>query len=119
DLVWLTPGGREMTAGDWHISYAKSLMVYLNGDAITEPGPRGERIVDDSFLLLINAHHENLSFTLPGEEFGTVWVPVLDTTHDTIQEVYEDEHWSAGDVVAVTARSLQVLRQPRQNGTSP
>ncbi|MFG1699251.1 glycogen debranching protein GlgX [Nonomuraea sp. NPDC049309] len=118
DLVWLTPGGREMTAGDWHISYAKSLMVYLNGDAITEPGPRGERIVDDSFLLLINAHHENLSFTLPGEEFGTVWVPVLDTTHDTTQEVYEDEHWTAGDVVAVTARSLQLLRQPRQNGKS-
>ncbi|MEV4574265.1 glycogen debranching protein GlgX [Nonomuraea jabiensis] len=113
DLVWLTPGGTEMTAGDWHIGYAKSLMVYLNGEAITEPGPRGERIVDDSFLLLINAHHENMSFTLPGEECGTGWVPVLDTSHETMEEAFLDEGWQAGDLVAVTARSLQVLRQPR------
>ncbi|MDX3100738.1 glycogen debranching protein GlgX [Nonomuraea angiospora] len=113
DLVWLTPGGTEMTAGDWHIGYAKSLMVYLNGEAITEPGPRGERIVDDSFLLLINAHHENMSFTLPGEECGTGWVPVLDTSHETMEEALPDEERQAGDVVAVTARSLQVLRQPR------
>ncbi|MFF4618102.1 glycogen debranching protein GlgX [Nonomuraea jabiensis] len=113
DLVWLTPGGTEMTAGDWHIGYAKSLMVYLNGEAITEPGPRGERIVDDSFLLLINAHHENMSFTLPGEECGTGWVPVLDTSHETMEEAFPDEGRQAGDLVAVTARSLQVLRQPR------
>ncbi|MBB5784907.1 glycogen debranching protein GlgX [Nonomuraea jabiensis] len=113
DLVWLTPGGTEMTAADWHIGYAKSLMVYLNGEAITEPGPRGERIVDDSFLLLINAHHENMSFTLPGEECGTGWVPVLDTSHETMEEAFPDEGWQAGDLVAVTARSLQVLRQPR------
>ncbi|MFI9835793.1 glycogen debranching protein GlgX [Nonomuraea sp. NPDC051941] len=113
DLVWLTPGGSEMTASDWHIGYAKSLMVYLNGEAITEPGPRGERIVDDSFLLLINAHHENMSFTLPGEECGTGWVPVLDTSHETMEDAFVDEGWRAGDLVAVTARSLQVLRQPR------
>ncbi|TDC11273.1 glycogen debranching enzyme GlgX [Nonomuraea longispora] len=114
DLVWLTPGGREMTAGDWHTGYAKSLMVYLNGEAITEPGPRGERIMDDSFLLLINAHHENMPFTLPGEEFGGSWAPVLDTNHDTVEDTFADE-WRAGDLVAVTARSLQVLRQPRRH----
>ncbi|MER7501690.1 glycogen debranching protein GlgX [Nonomuraea pusilla] len=113
DLVWLTPHGTEMTAGDWHIGYAKSLMVYLNGEAITEPGPRGERIVDDSFLLLVNAHHENMAFTLPGEEFGGTWLPVLDTTHDTVEDAFADEQWQAGAVVAVTARSIQVLRRPR------
>ncbi|SEG34141.1 glycogen operon protein [Nonomuraea solani] len=115
DLVWLTPGGREMTAGDWHIGYAKSLAVYLNGDAITEPGPRGEQIVDDSFLLLINAHHENMPFTLPGEEFGTGWQPVLDTAHDAVEDAYANEGWRAGDLVAVTARSLQVLCKPRKS----
>ncbi|MDR8415013.1 glycogen debranching protein GlgX [Nonomuraea sp. 3-1Str] len=114
DLVWLTPGGAEMTAGDWHTGYAKSLGVYLNGEAITEPGTRGERIVDDSFLLLINAHHEDMTFTLPGEEFGPVWLPVLDTSHDTRQdEPFPDERWQPGALVAVTSRSIQVLRQPR------
>jgi glycogen operon protein len=114
DLVWLTPAGAEMTAGDWHIGYAKSLMVYLNGDAITEPGPRGERIVDDSFLLLINAHHEDMTFTLPGEEFGATWLPVLDTNDEAPRdEAFPDEKWAPGALVAVTARSIQVLRQPR------
>ncbi|WP_219519335.1 glycogen debranching protein GlgX [Nonomuraea ceibae] len=114
DLVWLTPGGAEMTAGDWHIGYAKSLMVYLNGEAITEPGPRGEKITDDSFLLLINAHHEDMTFTLPGEEFGGTWIPEIDTSHETLESVFVDEGWRPGDLVAVTSRSLQVLRQPRR-----
>ncbi|MGN9782842.1 glycogen debranching protein GlgX [Nonomuraea sp. ZG12] len=113
DLVWLTPGGTEMTAGDWHVSYAKSLMVYLNGEAITEPGPRGERITDDSFLLLINAHHEDMTFTLPGGAFGGAWLPVLDTNDESCDNLYVDDAWRPGDLVAVTSRSLQVLRQPR------
>ncbi|MGI5272885.1 glycogen debranching protein GlgX [Nonomuraea sp. CA-218870] len=113
DLVWLTPGGAEMTSADWHVGYAKSLMVYLNGDAITEPGPRGERIVDDSFLLLINAHHEDMAFTLPGEAFGGGWIPELDTAGDGCEEPSGEERREAGDVVAVTARSMMVLRRPR------
>src|SRR5690606_19393276 len=113
DLVWLTPGGAEMTPGDWHVGYAKSLMVYLNGDAITEPGPRGERIVDDSFLLLINAHHEDMAFTLPGAAFGDHWLPELDTADEGGEGLFGDERWRAGDVVAVTSRSMQVLRGPR------
>ncbi|MEV4099801.1 glycogen debranching protein GlgX [Nonomuraea sp. NPDC049649] len=113
DLVWLTPGGAEMTPADWHVGYAKSLMVYLNGDAITEPGPRGERIVDDSFLLLINAHHEDMAFTLPGAAFGDHWLPELDTADEGGEGLFGDERWRAGDVVAVTSRSMQVLRGPR------
>ncbi|MDA0634259.1 glycogen debranching protein GlgX [Nonomuraea sp. MCN248] len=113
DLVWLTPGGAEMTSADWHVGYAKSLMVYLNGDAITEPGPRGERIVDDTFLLLINAHHEDMTFTLPGEAFGGGWTLELDTADDGCDKPSGEERLEAGDVVAVTARSMTVLRRPR------
>ena len=54
-----------MTDADWHASYAKSLAVFLNGDAISEPDPRGEKIIDDWFLLLFNAHSKPLTFTLP------------------------------------------------------
>ena len=39
DIIWLTPSGREMTDADWHGGYARSLAVFLNGDAITEPAP--------------------------------------------------------------------------------
>ncbi|MEV4895872.1 glycogen debranching enzyme, partial [Nonomuraea sp. NPDC055795] len=112
DLVWLTPAGAEMSAGDWHTGYAKSLMVYLNGEAITEPGPRGERIQDDSFLLLINAHHEDMTFTLPGEEFGAAWQTVFDTSDDTARdEPFPDEQWLPAALVAVASRSLQLLQR--------
>ncbi|MEV0583467.1 glycogen debranching protein GlgX [Nonomuraea sp. NPDC050310] len=114
DLVWLTPAGREMSAGDWQTGYARAMGAFLNGEAITEPGPRGERIVDDSFLLLINAHHEDMTFTLPGEEFGAFWVTELDTSDELSRdEPFPDEHWTPGSLVAVTSRSVQVLRHPR------
>ena len=114
DIVWFTPGGREMSSADWHTGYAKSLAVYLNGEAITEPGPRGERIVDDSFLLLINAHHEKLDFTLPGVDFGDAWQVVIDTAEDKPrEEPSPEERIPAGSRVPVIGRSLQLLRRAR------
>ena len=67
DISWLTPAGTEMTVDDWRRG-ARSLAVLLNGNAITEPGPRGETITDHSFLLLFNAGDQPVSFTLPGSE---------------------------------------------------
>ena len=68
DISWLTPAGTEMTDADWRASDARSLAVLLNGEAITEPGPRGETITDQSFLLLFNANDQPVTFTLPGAE---------------------------------------------------
>ncbi|GIH26855.1 glycogen operon protein GlgX homolog [Acrocarpospora phusangensis] len=111
DIVWLTPAGREMDHGDWHAGYAKSIGVFVNGDAITEPGPRGEKIADESFLLLINAHHESLAFTLPGAEYGLSWQVVLDTTEERVSEdPFPDVAWTYGSDVQVGGRSLRILR---------
>ncbi len=110
DIIWLTPSGTEMTDGDWHTGYAKSLAVYVNGDAISEPGPRGERISDETFLLLINAHHENLTFALPGPELGAAWRPVLDTAdEDGRDDPYAEETLPAGAKVCLADRSMRVL----------
>ena len=68
-----------MTDDDWAVGFAKSLTVFLNGDAITEPDPRGERIRDESFLLLFNASELDLEFTVPPQRYGDQWVKVLDT----------------------------------------
>jgi isoamylase len=112
DIVWLTPSGKEMADADWNAGYAKSLAVFLNGEAISEPGQRGERIRDDSFLMLINAHHDELMFNLPGAEFGQEWHLVLDTADDNPRdETSGEETWPAGAKVPVTARSLQILRR--------
>jgi isoamylase len=79
DIAWLTPAGRTMTDNDWQTGYARSLSVFLNGDAITEPGPRGEPVRDDSFLLLFNANREPVTFTVPGVRFGAGWEVLIST----------------------------------------
>ncbi|MGW5260653.1 glycogen debranching protein GlgX [Microbispora sp. NPDC004025] len=110
DIVWLTPSGTEMTDGDWHTGYAKSLGVYVNGDAISEPGTRGERIRDETFLLLINAHHESLTFALPGPELGAAWRPVLDTADESVRDdPYAEESLPAGAKICVADRSMRIL----------
>ncbi|GAB3147933.1 glycogen debranching protein GlgX [Microbispora hainanensis] len=110
DIIWLTPSGTEMTDGDWHTGYAKSLAVYVNGEAISEPGPRGERIRDETFLLLINAHHENLTFALPGPELGAAWRPVLDTAEEDVRDdPYAEEILPAEAKVCLADRSMRVL----------
>ncbi len=49
-----------MSDEQWNVDHARTVTMFLNGDAITEPDRRGQRIVDDSFLVLFNAHHEPL-----------------------------------------------------------
>jgi len=65
DIAWFTPDGIEMVEENWGEDFAKSMGVFLNGQALARPDSRGEKITDDTFLLLFNAHHESLSFTLP------------------------------------------------------
>lgn len=83
DIAWLTPAGRLMTQDDWGFAFGKSLMVYLNGQAITETDMRGERLEDDSFILMFNAYHEPITFTLPGEHYGARWKLIVDTDQET------------------------------------
>ncbi|GGQ38950.1 glycogen operon protein [Actinomadura coerulea] len=109
DIAWLTPAGESMTDQDWNVGFAKSLGVFLNGDAITEPDPRGRRVRDDSFLLLINAGSEPVEFTLPGAEYGERWEFALDTAEPGT--LGERPRLKARDAVAVVDRALLVLRR--------
>src|SRR5581483_7235817 len=56
DIAWLRPDGQPMTEADWTTGTRKAVMVFLNGLGLVESDPLGERIVDDSFLLLFNAN---------------------------------------------------------------
>jgi isoamylase len=105
DLIWLTPAGEEMTNEDWGASYAKSLAVFLNGDAITEPDPRGGKITDAKFLLLFNAHSNPIMFTLPEASFATGWEVVIDTAFGVTGTVHTPRK-----EIEVCDRSVMVLR---------
>ena len=72
DIAWFAPDGAEMADEDWESGFAKSIAVYLNGHGIPDLDVRGQRIIDDSFVLCFNAHYEPIDFTLPRKEFGSV-----------------------------------------------
>jgi glycogen operon protein len=82
DIGWYAPDGSEMSDDDWAVGYARSLAVFLNGEAITSPGPRGERVVDDSFLVLFNAYGESMTFVIAAGLGGSRWQLELDTADD-------------------------------------
>jgi glycogen operon protein len=109
DIEWFTPDGNAMSEADWEKRYAKSFMVFLNGQAIPSRGPRGERITDDSFLILFNAHYDALEFVLPDRPFGHEWDRVIDTFTGEVQPGH-DPH-PAGDTVTLESRSLLVMQK--------
>ena len=80
DISFLEPSGAEMSDEAWNGGFVKSLGVRLAGDMIGDVDERGEPIVDDTALILLNAHHEPIPFTLPPTREGQVWECVLDTT---------------------------------------
>jgi glycogen operon protein len=109
DIGWFNLDGSEMTQEEWDIGYAKTMGVFLDGNQIPSPGPRGERISDDSFLLFFNAHYETIEFTLPAGLEEREWTVVIDTKEPRF--VQEENVYTGSQAVPVTARSLVVLRR--------
>jgi glycogen operon protein len=105
DVWWFRPDGRRMTKVDWDDGGTRLLGMFLNGEEITGTDARGQRIVDDSFVLLFNARHEDAEFTLPTERFGTEWTCELRT------DGKEGGPHAAGSTVPLTSRSLVLLRR--------
>ena len=111
DIAWFTPDGIEMAEENWGEAFAKSMVVFLNGKAIAYPDFRGEKILDDSFLLFFNAHYEPIFFTLPKPEWGQQWIRLLDTAHGGF--VDDEKEYAGQEQVPVESRSLVMLmRKP-------
>ncbi|CAM5344170.1 Glycogen operon protein OS=Streptomyces albaduncus OX=68172 GN=FHS32_001360 PE=3 SV=1 [Streptomyces griseoloalbus] len=111
DIAWFTPEGEEMTQRDWESAPASALTVFLNGNAISEPGQRGERITDDSFLLMFNASPKPLDFVVPVDH-GAQWQVVVDTARADGVPPGTGPKVSAGTRLTLTDRSMTVLQRP-------
>ncbi|MFE1314046.1 glycogen debranching protein GlgX [Streptomyces sp. NPDC058755] len=114
DLMWLRPDAREMTARDWQREDAHSVGVFLNGDAIAERDPYGRRVLDDSFLLLLNGYWEPVVFRLPDESYGERWTTLIDTADP--DGIPDERERKAGTRLRVESRSLIVLSRPSRGG---
>jgi glycogen operon protein len=107
DIAWLKSDGTEMSEDDWQSGKAHSIGMFLNGEAITSPDPRGQRVVDDSFLLLFNAWHEPIEWHI-GDKWGEAWELALDTA--TAVPAKEPDEVVRRSVV-LTERSVVLLRR--------
>jgi isoamylase len=84
DITWITPEGREYGTEDWNKPYARCLGYLLNGNAGEYyRGPTGHRDVDTSFLVLLNAHHEDIEFHAPETPMPIRWEALIDTDCET------------------------------------
>ncbi|MGE5088828.1 MAG: glycogen debranching protein GlgX [Candidatus Levyibacteriota bacterium] len=106
DIVWLKPDGTEMTAAEWDHDFARSLGMYLAGLALDETDARGRPVKDEDFLVLFNAHHEDLDFRLPDYD-GRSWLAIVDTSYE--RGLAPDGSFDPGAAYRLCARSLAIL----------
>ena len=112
------PDGREMTDEEWNQEYARSLGVFLSGEAVDEVDERGQPVTDENFLLLMNAHHEEVPFSLPPSPRAMAWMS-LDRHFLQNAHAVPDAHYEAGDHYPLQPRSLAVLVERQRRPDSP
>ena len=116
ELSWFTPAGTAMTEGDWSDPNALALGIYLDGSDDPDQAADGTLLLDDDFLVLVNAWWEPLDFTIPAARSGQVWQPAIDSYDPqpaAAAGAGAPAGQQAGDRVSVGPRSVSVLRSPR------
>ena len=107
DLAWFTARGLELSEEQWFDPGLRTLGMYLSGGGIRTRTPRGERVLDDSFLLLLHTAEVDADVALPGPPWATSYEVVLDTA------LVHPEGAAASGVLAVCARSVLLLKALR------
>ena len=114
DIGWFTPGGEEMSEEDWSNGYARSVAVFLTGSAIPDLDPRGRSVMDQCFLVLVNAHHEPIDFVMPGGRWARPWWVVLDTAGGSPPQLAPDDRTvqvEEGGSRHIEGRSIVLLQE--------
>ena len=117
DLTWFRPDGKEMTEEDWNNPHTRCLGLRLSGEAIEEMDAHGDPIVDDTFLIILNAHHEPVPFLLPAHRRGVRWETLLDTRERDGRRRMRPLR--GGEAYALEGRSAAVLRLRQKRGGGP
>lgn len=118
DIEWFTPSGTSMSDTDWNVSFARAIAIFLNGNALSMRGPRGETIRDDSFYVMFNASADDLEFRLPDQTYGTSWSRIVDTAADDVALAFprlDHLRLSPSQTCTVEGRSIVLLRQSSQS----
>jgi glycogen operon protein len=76
-------------------------------------GPTGEKLIDDNFYLIFNAHYEPIDFVLPTARYGKEWYIILNTAENYINDDCTSDQCKPGETIKVESRSLLLLKNPR------
>jgi glycogen operon protein len=109
DIAWFLHDGTEMSDEHWNESFAKSLGIFFHGKGLHAVGAKGEQIIDDSFYIIFNAHHDALDFKLPPSKYAKNWKVALDTAE---KEFNSGKCYNPDEVINVQGRSVVVLQHP-------
>lgn len=114
DMLWFTPEGKEMSGADWQVPYARSLAYLLNGEATLQDGIEGRSLSrDDTFIVMKNAYHDMIPYTLPPASIGLLWEVVIDTSRPG--GLGSGEVAEAGEIYPLVGRSMAVLKRKSAN----
>jgi len=114
DVLWLKPNGNEMTEDEWRDPDIHCLGMFLSGQGLGETDGRGRKVSDENFLLLLNAYHEDVAFTLPAFSPGDRWIAWMDTSREN--GLRTTDTVDGGKAYPLQARSMVVLMERRGNG---
>jgi glycogen operon protein len=114
DVLWLKPNGVEMSEEEWHDPSVRCLGMFLSGQGLDETDERGRKVTDENFLVLLNAHHEDVPFTLPAMHAGARWGAWMDTSRES--GLRPTGSYDAGSAYPLQARSLVTLMERRGTG---
>jgi glycogen operon protein len=106
DVAWLAPDGREMTDQAWNADFNRSIAMLLSGNAIEEVDERGQPIIGDTLLILLNAHNDKVPFTLPDLDPDQQWQRVF----DTVSALTPERTYRAGGRYPLQGRSVAVFK---------
>ena len=116
DILWLNPDGIEMSDDEWQHSFAHCLGMSLSGEALDEQDEKGRPLQDGNFLLLLNAHHETIQFSMPTFVASTRWQTLVDTHFG--MALKPDSIFASGDAYPLEARSLVLLMELQRDPAS-
>ena len=111
DIVWLRPDGQEMSDEEWGLGWVRSLGLMLNGDTLGDVDEAGEAINDDTFLIMLNCHHEPIQFFVPKPATVEGWEVIVDTNDPEL--AMNSRFCTTGDSLELTPLSLVVAREAK------
>ena len=114
DVLWLNPAGNEISEDEWRDASTLCLGMFLSGQGLNETDDRGRKVSDENFLVLLNAHHEDVGFTLPATRLGLCWNAWMDTSRE--DGLRPADCHDGETAYPLQARSMVVLMERRKTG---